>query len=60
MENTPIIEPKSSTQKRLEILNEVKRRASEKGDYTLFSQVSQDIRDLENELKALENNEQGS
>jgi hypothetical protein len=47
MENTPIISPKSSTQKRLEILAEVKRRASEKGDYALFSQVSQDIRDLE-------------
>jgi hypothetical protein len=60
MENTPIIEPKSSTQKRLEILNEVKRRASEKGDFDLFSQVSQDIRDLEAELKVLESNEQVS
>jgi hypothetical protein len=50
MENTPTVNPKSSTSKRLEILEEVKRRASEKGDYNLFSQVSQDIRDLEKEI----------
>jgi hypothetical protein len=39
---------------RLRVLNSIKKRASEQGDYKLFAQVSQDIREIEAEIKDYE------
>jgi hypothetical protein len=53
MNNTPTTE-KMAIQKRIAILEQVKERASEKGDYNFFSKISQDIRELQKELQEYE------
>lgn len=51
--NTPITYT-SATQKRIDILKQIKQRASEKGDFEFFSKVCQDIRELEKQIKEYE------
>lgn len=51
MENLPINTAQAPTLKLLEIKREVLRRAAEKGDTQLASQIRRDIEEIEKELK---------